>query len=489
MMSISGELLSRFKSEFASQIIKTFTGSVLVVILARLLSTEEYGLLFLAISIFGVLNVFSKLGLAKSGARYIAEYKSSNSNQIPHILKKSLKYNILTIGVVTAVLFLGHTLISDALGEPQLEPLLLIGTLYIIFGSLMTYVRLCFQGFEEIELSAFINAANNVIRLVIAVTMVGLGFGASGALLGYVLGFAVSSFIGFWLIYSRIYTDYISTESAAPDLGMQIFRYSIPLTLTSTADVIDRRIDTILVGFFLNPAAVSFYVVGKQAIQFIKTPLSALGFTISPTLGSQKAEGNIEKASEIYETALLHSLLLYIPAGAGLFLTAEHLIRLIFGAEYLNAVPVLQVMAIYGVFQSITQITSNGLDYLGRARARSISKGITAILNVTLNIVLIPRIGVVGAAIATVITFGIYTTINFYIIYTEFVLNPWRLAKSLVSIIGITLVMTLVIYPLTDIISGWGSLVVVVLVGVTVWAILVFGSGILGIRDSFGEIV
>ena len=481
-MSLTDQLITRFKAEFISQIITTVASALLIVLLARFLTAEEYGRLFLAISIIGVLQVFSTLGIAKSGARYLTEYKNQDPSQIQHILKVTFLYNLGTISIVAISLALGHQFISELIGEPDIGPLLLIGVPYIIFGTLMTYVRLTLQGFEEIQLSAILQAFNSLTRLLAAVSMVLLGLGAIGALAGYVLGFTLVALIGLVMIYIRHYHRYETADFIESGLRERVARYTIPLTITSTADVIDRQIDTILVGFFLNPVAVSFYVVGKQILLFIEVPMTALGFTLSPTFGTQKAEGDLEQSSRIYETALVHSLLLYIPAAAGIFLISEDLIKLAFGADYLGAVPVLQVFALYAIFQTITKITSNGLDYLGRARSRAIVKGITALLNFFLNLILIPLVGVVGAAIATVITYGIYTAANFYIIHTEFNLRMYYILKKMAHITSITLVMSLPILVLVDFISGWGSLLLVILTGITAWGILAIGTGILDVH-------
>ncbi len=66
--------------------------------------------------------------------------------------------------------------------------------------------------------------------------------------------------------------------------------------------------------------------------------------------------------------------MLYIPAAAGLILVSEPLIYIVFGEEYAGAVPVLQILGIYAVLQSVKVLTDNGLDFLGRARERAIAK-------------------------------------------------------------------------------------------------------------------
>lgn len=481
-MSQPSQLASRFKFEFLGRIVATASSGLLMVGLARLLGPDEYGLLFLAIAIFGVLGVFSKLGIAKSCARYIAEYKEQDPAQLPHILRVSLTFNLVMIVTVGVALLLGHRQLAAVLDEPSLTPFLLFGLLFLAFEALATFTRLVLQGFEEIELAATIHAINRITRFVFAIGFVIIGFGALGALSGYILSFAVSSLLGIWLIYRRLFRDIEAASTIESGLRRRIGEYTVPLTATSTANVLDKRIDAVLVGFFLTPVAVSYYVISKQFVEFLETPVSALGFTLSPSFGAQKGGGDIERAARIYEKALTHSLLLYIPAAAGIVLVAEPMIELVFGGDYRGAVPVLQVLSLYVVLQSITKITSNALDFLGRAKARAVVKGVTAVLNVCLNVLLIPLIGVVGAAIATVVTYSMYTGANVYIIHQEFGLRVGVLARRIASIAGVTAAMVTLIVPFNGYVEGWPSLAAIVLLGVLVWAVLSMATGLVDVR-------
>jgi len=482
-MSLTARLVSQFKAEFVSRIVAMLTSGLLMVLLARLFGPDEYGLLFLAISVFTTIGIFAKLGIAKSGARYVAEYKETEPGQLPHILRTSIRLNLAAIGIVTVVVVVAHRDIALFLDEPGLQPYLLLGVFYLLFEALSTYVRLMLQGLEKIQVAATLHALNRTCRLVFALGFVVLGFGALGALVGYILSFAITMSVGLGVLYLQIYRPHADSSVIADGLRRRIGVYSVPLTATSTANVLDKEVDTILVGYFVNPIAVSYYVVSKQIIQFVETPVTALGFTLSPTFGSQKADGNVEQAARIYETALTNSLLLYIPVAAGLILVAEPTLVLFFGESYMGAVPVLQVLGLYAILQSVNRITSNGLDFLGRARARAVAKGVTAALNVGLNVVLIPLIGVVGAALATVITYSLYTFANVYIVHQEFDLRLGYIARQVSRTVAVTGVMALIVFVAVDFIDGFLSLALVVLLGVVVWGVLSTLTGLLDAKQ------
>lgn len=481
-MSLASTLADRFKAAFTGQVVSATSGAILTVVLTRLLDPDRYGLLFLAISVLMIINVYSELGIGRSTAKYIAEYKETNPGQLRHILSFGFLFNSGTIIIICLALLFTHEHIAQLIGEPDLVLFLLLGVLFIAFSAILTFVRDTLQGFEAIEASAFVQVINMVARVIFAIGLVLIGYGAIGALIGYILAYLLASLVGLVYLYRSYYQRYTG-ETVESGLKRRIAEYTIPLTATNTANKLEKQVDTILVGFFIGPVEVAYYTLGKQVVQFIETPILALGFTLAPTFEAQKAKGNPDTLARIYQKGLSNTLLLYIPAAAGLVLVAKPLVELVFGSEYLGAIPVLQILAIYTVLRSVTKLTGSGLDYLGRARERAIVRGISAVLNVALNLVLIPMIGAVGAAIATTITYSIYTLATLYIVHTEIDLHIRALLRHIGSVLVVTGVMSIVVLLLLNYINGFFTLFGVVTVGVIVWALLSVGIGLLDIEQ------
>jgi len=421
----------------------------------------------------------ARFGIARSAGRFVAEYKETDRSQIPYIVRTSLLYNLVSIAVVVLGLVASHRLIADTLGEPELRPFLLLGTLFVVFATLVAYLERIIQGFEDIKSAAVLRICGRLSRLFLVLGLVAAGFGAIGALWGYVISLVIATVIGFAYLYRTVGRYRDATADTESGLGRRIAEYAVPVMATNASLVLDKRVDTFLVGYFLSPVAVSYYVIGGKIVSFIIAPISALGFTISPTLGAQKAAGNDERVSRIYEQTLVNSLLLYFPAGAGLILVAEPVIALLFGPEYSGAVGVVQVLGPYVVLNAVVQISDNGLDYLGRARERAVARLLTAGLNVVLNIVLIPAIGVVGAAVATVVTRALYTAANVVILYSELDFRPGFILRKISLILLSTLAMSAVVFLLMDHVSGWLTLGSVISAGVVVWAVCSSATGLL----------
>jgi O-antigen/teichoic acid export membrane protein len=488
-MSETSTIGSRFRLEFLARVVQVIGGSLLIFALARLLEPTGYGLLYFTISVIGSIKIFSKLGIGKSAARYISEYKETNIEQVPHIIKFSLSLNVVCIIIVFVTVLIFHKRLAIILEGPEFIPFLLLGSILLISSPIWYYTKMVCQGFEDIEIAALLRIIESVSNTVLTLGIVLAGFGALGALFGFVLATSIGAGLGIAIIYFYYYRGAIKSSKMEIGLKRRITEYAVPLTATNTATILDKEIDVVLVGMLLNPVAVSYYVIANQIVNFTKAPVSALGFTISPTFKAEKSKGNDRKAANIYENALIHSLGLYIPAATGLILVSNEVVDIVFGAQYMGAVPVLQVLGLYLVLKSITEITSSGLDFLGRARDRAIVKGVTSVMNVGLNIILIPTIGVVGAAIATIITYSIYTILNVYIMSTELLLHKFDLAKDISTIVIISLIMGIVVNYLVDHITGLISLFIVVGIGTTIWAILISVSGVVDLQKIVSKLI
>ena len=483
-MSAVRDLVAGFKAQFLAKLLSAIGSGLLLAALARLLEPEGYGLFMLALTVFGSFQLISRFGIPASAGRYVAEFEENAPEQIPHIVRFSLLLNLAALGIICLVVFVSYQYIIELLSEPRLSRFLLVGLVFLVLGSVHTYISKILQGFGAIRVEAAMRITEPVGRLIFALGLVVAGFGVLGAYIGYIISSALTILLGAAYLVYRLRELARDGETAPMESGLRrrIAEYSIPLVATNSAYVLDNRIDTLLVGALLSPVEVGFYVISDRVVKFVETPMSALGFTISPMFGSEKAAGNIERISRIYEVSLVNTLLLYIPAAAGIILVAEPMVRLVFGAEYVDATVVIQVLGPYIVFKAITKLTDNGLNYLGRARDRAVFRVGTAVLNVVLTVALIPVFGVAGAALATVVTYGIYTAANVYIVSLELDLRPTYLLKQLLFIGLVTGTMSVVVFSLLGYISGWITLLLVVGVGGGVWMVLSVATGLLELR-------
>lgn len=471
-------IVSQVKAALGGNSIYVIANGLTILLLTRVLLTPSgFGTLYYAISILSVVSVFAVLGIPKSAARYVNEYQEKDTAQVRFILIRSTQILIVLIILVSLIITLGYRQFSYLLNEPAVEPFLLFGATYVAAHALHSHTKTILQGFNRIKWSTGINALAGISRLVFVVLFVMAGLGALGAFLGYAAGFFLSFLVGTILIYRYHFSIYSSATQIERTLTGRILRYSLPLTLTKGAGILDKRVDIILVGFFLNPVAVGYYVIAKQIAEVTGMPASSFGYTVAPAYGKRKAADSINHAARLFERSIRYVLLFYIPACVGLVLVADPAVTLIFGSDYEGAITVVQIMSGFILVNAVNKITSDGLDFLGRARERAAMKTATATGNFILNILLIPTFGVEGAAYATVITYTAYVIGNVYYIHDELELRIVRIIGDAGIAVVIAIGMGMAVLFAVPYISDLVTLVGVILYGGLIWASLSLLSG------------
>lgn len=477
--SLAKHILQGTSASIVGQAVYVGSNALFVILLTRyFLTPEEFGGLFFALSVLGVFTIFANLGVPQSTARYVNEYLERDPTQIRYIIRVSSLIVFILVSVVGIALAASSPVIASLLGTPSITPLLQVGAIYVAVSALNSQLSNIFRGFNRITMSAALTAISSAGRVTFAVGFLLLGMGTIGVLLGYVAGFVFAIVVGSIVLYWQVYRSTPATTEPRSDLPSRILKYSVPLTVTKGAGVIDTKVDSILVGLLLNPVAVGYYVISKQVASVVSTPAGAFGTALSPTVGQQNARDDAVGASRLYQTALRYVLVFYIPAGVGLIFVAEPVIELIFGREYLPAVIVLQVFTGVVIVQSVNKVTSDTLDYLGKARDRAVSKSAMAVANAVLNVLLIPILGVAGAAVATVITQSFYTVANVYIISGVLTLDFRAIARDLMTIGLVTLGMSIAVVLALPYVDGLPSLIGIVLLGGGVWATLSVAGGL-----------
>ena len=478
-MSLADRIASGFKVTMAARIIHAATNGLLLLVLTRyLLEPDQYGLLYFAISVVGIAELFGTLGVPNATARYVNEYSERDETQVRYILRWSLAIILSVAVTVSLVVSLAGAELARVLGRPAVAPVLTVGGLYIGGRSLFGYLKSVFQAFNRVDYSAAVTVINSTTRLVVTTGLVVAGYGVTGAMAGYVVAFLVAVAAGLVALYTQFYRKLPPTDQPESDLRSRIARYSVPTAATRASVVVDSKLDTVLVGVLATPVAVGFYTLARQIADLCIAPASSLGFTITPTLGEQSAAENPGVAGRIYLESLRNVLLLYVPAAAGLFIVAEPAVTYVVGAEYLGAVVLIQLYAFFVVVRAIHKITGSALDYLGLARVRAIARAASAAGNVLLNLVLIPPLGALGAGIATVVTYSAYTGVNVYYIHRELQFDLRGIASDLARVAVVALVMAGVVLSVLPYVTGPVSLAAVIATGGAVWATLSVASGL-----------
>ena len=204
-------------------------------------------------------------------------------------------------------------------------------------------------------------------------------------------------------------------------------------------------------------AKVQYGILSGKVDTLITLPLSfnvAFATALVPTIASAKATNNMENANKRVKFSLMVTMILGLPCTFGMFIFAEPILQLLFPNAASGAF-LLQISALTIIFAVLMQTVNGALQGLGRVMVPAIASAIGLIVKFILNIVLIsnPKIGVNGAAIASVVNVFIAFVISFYILMKSMKIDL-KVSNFIVKPIIATIIMCIISYFIYNILLG-----------------------------------
>jgi len=197
---------------------------------------------------------------------------------------------------------------------------------------------------------------------------------------------------------------------------------AIPLGLLAAAQIVNTRADAVLLGLLAGPKSVGIYQVAVQGATVVQLGLTAINLVLAPRIAALFATDQTEELQRLITSSARLVVVITAVFLLALVATAAPLIRLAFGLDYIPATGPLLILTIGQLFNA--GFGSVGLLLNMTRHETSAARGfaLAAAANIALNLVLIPRFGIHGAAVATAVALALWN------------LLLWREARRLVGI-------------------------------------------------------
>jgi O-antigen/teichoic acid export membrane protein len=193
--------------------------------------------------------------------------------------------------------------------------------------------------------------------------------------------------------------------------------FSLPIALSTTVDIVSTWLDKFVVSVYLGKEALGIFYVGAMEIPFVAVLLTSIYSVASPVLNAHHHRKDTAGFADLVRKTLLFTAKMIWPLWIYLLVFADRLIPLVFGAGYEASVLPFRIyllmmplrIALYGVIVLA----------LGKPRIVLWSAAGALLLNFTLNIILVVRMGIAGPAVATVISSYAHVAVLLWIIMRE----------------------------------------------------------------------
>ncbi len=394
---------------FVISVISAVFSTALLIYLTRALGPEEYGVFALALSIGSLVLLPSNLGIPNATARFMAEVHHDRP-AVRGVVFDALLLKLAISAVFCLVLAALAVPIANAYDAPELTWPIRIVSLAVFGQSIVQLYDQIFEAEGRISVYLRIVTAESAVETFASIALVLAGFGVSGAMAGRAGAYVFAAGFGLVLVV-RMLGMRGAPRDGGRDNVKRILGYGSALLIIDGAFTLFSRIDVLLIGAILDVTAVGEFEAATRALTLTAYVGAAVASGVSPRVAKSEEGPN----TVAFERSLAGLMLLQGAFLAPLIIWAEPLTDLVFGSGYEETADVLRVLAPFAFLMAISPVLASAVNYLGEARRR-IPLAIAALaINVAIDLVLLPKIGIVAGAIGTSVAYLVYVAGHLWI--------------------------------------------------------------------------
>lgn len=374
-------------------------GFAFVAFVTRLVTPAEYGIFTLGLTIVLFVQGFASLSIYRSVDFFLPQFLDNSE----YGKAKKTLLNILLIGVTTSVasaflVFAIRGLLASIFNKPKLVVFLPFLVLLIPLQTVFRILLSSFNGIQKMKYRVLTkNILNPLVRTVAAVLLVSLGGGVFGLIGGYLLGIAFAVVFGTGFLLYEI--DWVWNVKSASIANGTLLSYSLPLVLSGVIYSLVGQIDFFLIGYFLSSADVGHYRVGYLLAGNLLIVLNAITPVFKPIITANLSNNSVIR--DRYQVATRWITILTLPIALTMVLAPETYLTLFFTEQYAAASLALVALTVGYLFNAAFGPEGMVLEGLGLTKLTLFNTVILVSVNGVLDIILIPRLGILGAGIAT----------------------------------------------------------------------------------------
>ena len=444
---------------YAAYIIAAILGLVLIIYVARILGDVTYGKFTFAIVFTGFFGIVTNLGMNEIIIREVARDKSKASKYLGNVA-------ILRI-ILSAIVFALIVIVINLLNyPPDIVVAVYIFGVYTIITSLANIFRVTFRAFERMEYEASVNVLERVITTSLGLLVLFMGFG----LIELACVFLIASITNLFLSY-LLCAGKFARPKFEIDLGFwkETIKVAIPFSLSNIFVLIYVRIDIVMLSVMKGDAVVGWYNAAYNLVLSFEPIVFVFMAALFPIM-SRFYISSEESLRVVYEKSFKYLVLLGLPISVGGMVLASRIIPFLFGGLFANSIVALQILIWNCLLLSMCRPMLYLLGSINRQGSMALISGIGALINVGLNLLLIPRWSYIGAGITTLVTGTLVTIASWYVASKYFYTLP--IHKIMANPLIASIIMGAIVYWLTQ--TTTMNLLWLIVLGAVLYLILLY---------------
>jgi len=395
---------------FVFTVLAAFFGYLIRLVIARNLNPVEFGLVYSIFATFGLFSIFQHLGLNEALVKYLAEFKVHRQlGKIKSAMVFTVVFQLATAFILAAVFWI----LAPWLAENYFRNQLAVGgvrlyALAIFLSPIENFFFSVFRGYQKPFWYSAANLARMVFIFVATIILLSFSKTITSPILAYVLVYSISFFVYLPYFFKKMFPQFFKIKLDKFNIiAKKLVLFGIPVIIASAASTVISYTDTVLITYFKTLNDVAIYSAAIPTAGLLWFFGSSLAIVLLPLSSEMWKRKHGHLLSEGINLLYKYGIIIVVPFVVLMAVFPELILRILFGAQYSAGATVLMILSVAALFFTIGQINIALLSGIGKPKINARIAIIAAISNFASNLVLIPLLGISGAATSTAIAFAI----------------------------------------------------------------------------------
>ncbi len=403
---MSGQTVSGILSIITGKFGGLLLGVFITPILVRILGSEQYGDYALLLAIFAVVTTLTHAGISAGIRKYIAEERSQDQwrNQVFAFYTR-FGITLAAVFAVGLVVFGLYGPVETLFGSGFSIYLLLLAVM-LLTDQIFYVNRYTLIGLNATHLSEPLKIFKQFLYGVFGISLAYIGYDIAGVLAGTAIASFACGLIAIWLLRNRVSLQGVFSTIPTAFPRKELLSFNVYNTIFVLLTISLYNIDILLLQPIAGSQQTGLYKAALVIAEFLWLVPTAIQIIFIGSASEQWSKNNPEAITEMASRATRFTLAFTVLLIIGLAALSTEFMTLYFGSEFADAaLPLLILLPGVLGFAVARPIFAIGQGK-GALRILIVATGSAAVINLLLNIVLIPQYGMVGAAVATSIGYG-----------------------------------------------------------------------------------
>jgi len=414
---------------FGSRAVDAVVAIIFSIFVARMLGESRYGFVGATMGVVGLVSIIGNMGLSNATTKWISEYDAVGATSRQRTIIAAAVIIEFALGMAGAVICFAFAdrIAVDVFGKPEIALPLKVAAPIVLLGPFTNGIIAVFQGYHRMEYFMLTTTAGGVARMVSTLVFLTWDNSIPSAVMGFLVGHLCATVFSSAILVVKIIPN-IGPEPFAPmkDEVTRIFTFGLPILFMEAASMIYEWTGTLFLAALSDDVRdVSWFTIAFGIVSLPLLLSRSVGTAIFPIISNLHARKKRRTLRAAYAQAMKLTLVTMLPITLLLLALGPYVIYVLYGEGFLPAMIPLMALTGWALLRPLATVSGASIAGVTHPEHNAYAAIITLSINIPMLFLFIPVTkpwpfsfipvsGVVGAALATTLSYIVGMSLQIY---------------------------------------------------------------------------